>query len=357
MFTISVCMIVKNEEDCLARILKQAQKFADEIVIVDTGSTDTTKQIAQKFTDKVFDFKWTYNFAEARNFAFSKGKSDFLMWLDADDVITQENVLKIVNLKNKTVLESAPDVYMFKYCTGFDKQNNPSLTYFRERLLKRSKGFVWQGFVHEAIAPSGQIEYTDIEIHHKKTHSSDPNRNLKLYQNSIKNGHVLNTRETYYFAREHFYNGHYNSCIKHLRKFLKMPLQYPPDVLGAHLMLADCHAILGKTDIAISTLLSYLNMHVATSELCCKLANLFEKSALNGCGKENSIFWYKAALDCPPQTEGFVNGDFQEFLPCLELSRLLFNLNYAEAKKYHQRAKLLKPKHPSVIFNQQFFND
>ena len=69
--TISCVMIVKNEEKILARCLDSICDLMDEIVIVDTGSMDKTKEIARKYTDKIYDFVWTGDFSEARNFAFS----------------------------------------------------------------------------------------------------------------------------------------------------------------------------------------------------------------------------------------------------------------------------------------------
>ena len=79
-------MIVKNEESVLARCLKSIEPLADEIVIADTGSTDSTKRIASRFTDRVYDFPWNDDFSEARNFSFSKAVMDYIMWMDADDV-------------------------------------------------------------------------------------------------------------------------------------------------------------------------------------------------------------------------------------------------------------------------------
>ena len=71
MTTFSLCMIVRNEEKNLKRCLDGIADLMDEIVIVDTGSDDGTKDIAAKYTDKIFDFKWTGDFSEARNFSFS----------------------------------------------------------------------------------------------------------------------------------------------------------------------------------------------------------------------------------------------------------------------------------------------
>ncbi len=75
MATISLCMIVKNEKNVLSRCLDSIKNAVDEIIIVDTGSTDTTKEIAEKYTDKIFDFKWIDDFSTARNFFFFKSNS------------------------------------------------------------------------------------------------------------------------------------------------------------------------------------------------------------------------------------------------------------------------------------------
>ena len=86
MISISLCMIVKTEELVLGRCLDSVKKLVDEIVIVDTGSTDNTKNIAKEYTDKIYDFIWNDDFSAARNYSFSKGTKDFILWLDADDI-------------------------------------------------------------------------------------------------------------------------------------------------------------------------------------------------------------------------------------------------------------------------------
>ena len=88
---LSLNMIVKNECEVLARALDGVWGLVDEIVITDTGSTDETKKIAERYTDKIYDFEWCDDFAAARNFSFSKSTCDYVMWLDADDVVTPEN--------------------------------------------------------------------------------------------------------------------------------------------------------------------------------------------------------------------------------------------------------------------------
>lgn len=86
MISISLCMIVRNEEEVIGRCLESVKDIVDEINIVDTGSTDNTKQVVAQYTDRIFDFKWIHHFAAARNFSFQQATKDYILWLDADDV-------------------------------------------------------------------------------------------------------------------------------------------------------------------------------------------------------------------------------------------------------------------------------
>ena len=85
--TISVCMIVKNEGQYLRQCLESVKIFADEIIIVDTGSTDKTKQIAEQYTNKIYDFVWIDDFSAARNFSLSKASKEWIFVIDADEFI------------------------------------------------------------------------------------------------------------------------------------------------------------------------------------------------------------------------------------------------------------------------------
>lgn len=176
---ISVCLIVKDEEKVIERCLNCVTDFADEIIVVDTGSHDETKNMVKKFTDKVYDFIWNDDFSAARNYAFSKATCDYLFWVDADDVITKENIDKIIKLKNEN---KTSDTYMFRYATAFDKHGNITFEYYRERLIRNCPYAIFKGFIHESVAPFGDIRYTDITVEHRKISSGDPTRNLRIYE-------------------------------------------------------------------------------------------------------------------------------------------------------------------------------
>lgn len=166
MISISLCMIVKNEEEVLKRCLDSIYDIVDEIIIVDTGSEDQTKEIAKSYTDKVYDFEWVEDFSKARNYSFSKATKDYILWLDADDVILEMDREKLKNLKN--TLNPTTDIVMMKYHIGLDKNDIPSLSYYRERLIKNTRNYHWIGQVHEVIIPTGTILHSDIAVTHKK---------------------------------------------------------------------------------------------------------------------------------------------------------------------------------------------
>lgn len=113
MIEISLCMIVKNEEKILARCLDSVADLVDEIVIVDTGSTDATKKIAANYTDKIYDFTWVDDFSAARNFAFSKAEKDYIYTADADEVMDEENRKRFCELKE--VLLPEIEIVQMKY--------------------------------------------------------------------------------------------------------------------------------------------------------------------------------------------------------------------------------------------------
>ncbi|MBJ8026149.1 glycosyltransferase family 2 protein, partial [Bacillus cereus] len=181
MITISLCMIVKNEEICLEKCLQSIKGIPDEIIIVDTGSTDKTKEIACKWTPHVLDFEWKDDFAAARNFAFQQATKDYIFWLDADDILLPENREKLVALKQS--LEISIDAVSMVYHTLLDKDDNVITSTNRLRLLKRDRNFKWMGIVHEDVKITGvyRCYHSDIVVTHTKR-AGLSNRNLAIYE-------------------------------------------------------------------------------------------------------------------------------------------------------------------------------
>ncbi|MGA2025812.1 MAG: glycosyltransferase [Syntrophobacteraceae bacterium] len=163
---LSVCMIVKNESANIADALGSFRPFADEIIVVDTGSTDDTKQIAARFTSKIYDFEWIDDFAAARNFAMSKAVKSYQLWADADDRITPENQGHIESLKSHFDGKKA------FYFILENHQSDASPSSCRQMRCTPITGEVlFEGRIHEQIFPNAvraglQLVTTDIVITH-----------------------------------------------------------------------------------------------------------------------------------------------------------------------------------------------
>ena len=351
--TISLCMIVKNEQDVLARCLGSAKNLVDEIIIVDTGSSDKTKEIAYLYTDKVYDFKWVNDFSKARNFSFSKATKDYIMWLDADDVITKSEQKKFIELKNS--LTNDVDMIMLKYNVGFDENDNVTLSYYRERIIKNDKKAVWEGQIHEVIAPHGKILHKDIYIEHRKLHQSDPKRNINIFLDMKLNGIKFTPREQFYFARELYYNKLYNEAIMEFNNFLDNKDGWIENKINACIDLAECYTLIGKKEKSFLTLLRSFEFDTPRAEICSLVGNYF----FNNENYKSAIYWYNLATQIKPDITkgGFCLIDYYKFIPYMQLSLCYYRLgDINNAIEFNEKAGKVKPTNSSYLYNKDFFN-
>jgi glycosyltransferase involved in cell wall biosynthesis len=183
--SISLCMIVKNEADKLKPMLEAHNNYVDDIIIVDTGSTDNTKEIAKSFTDKVFDFKWCDDFSKARNQSLKFAKSDWILVLDADELVSPKDMEQIVSLSKQ---EMKKECYLFTqrhYCNEAVSESVPcsgeypeyelKLKHYYEsnvvRFFPKNRNLYFTYCVHELVEPQAErnsyrIVPTNILIHH-----------------------------------------------------------------------------------------------------------------------------------------------------------------------------------------------
>lgn len=324
---LSVCMIVKDEEQTLARCLDCVKGFADEIVIVDTGSKDETKKIAARYTDKVFDFVWCDDFAAARNYSFSLATCGYIMWIDADDVVTEENAKRIAALKEENF-----DVAFLKYAAAFNG-DEPTFVYFRERIVRRSLNLKWEGFVHEAITPRGKILRSEACIFHKKVKPNPPMRNLLIYQRRISSGQKLDARGRYYYGRELFFNGMYEEASAVLSSFVAGDGWVENKVEACRLLHEVCLKT-GKMEEAIGWVVRALTLSFPHAEDCCILGGWFEEKN----DVRSAIYWYLCAFFSPEMVEdgGFVNLDYSSKIPAERLIKLYEKTGDREAAKCYK---------------------
>jgi len=352
MITISLCMIVKNEEAVLERCLKSVCGAVDEIIIVDTGSVDKTKEIAAKFTPHIYDFTWIDDFSQARNYAFSLATKDYQMWLDADDVLPEEEKAKLIELKRD--LPPQTDVVTMKYHVAFDCYGQPAMTSTRERLLRRAGNFRWQGPIHECITMRGNVFDADIAIWHlKPPGSGDRDRNLRIYEGLLAQGMDFSPRSTYYYARELMDHQRYSEAADYFTKFLEQQGGWQEDCISACLNLGLCYKALGNRHQRTLALLRSFAYDLPRPEICCQIAYDY----LDAGDWRRAIYWLETALQAPPAAHGgFVLPDCHHFIPHIELCVCYYHLGDIERALYHnQQAEKIKPQSQSVKQNQQFF--
>lgn len=343
-------MIVKDEELVLERALHCAQKFADELIVVDTGSRDKTKQIAERAGAKVFDFEWCDDFSRARNFAFSKATKEFMMWLDADDYITNENVEKIKQLKSQ---HDCADVYFMKYATAFDARNKPTFCFMRERIVRNSPVFYFQDPIHEAITPSGKIVYTDIVIEHRKIKTSDPQRNLKIFEKLIAQHYDFSPRMQFYYANELYYNDKLEKAITAYDDFLSQSDGFVENKIQACLNRGKCYHQLGNQLRALESLFASFAYGAPHSEVLCELSLYLIENA-RYC---EALYWLKLAVQTPDlNSGGFVLPDCYDFIPYYNASICYHKLgDNHSAVRYANKACKIKPTSSDARRNLNFF--
>ncbi len=352
MASVSLCMIVKNEEDVLGRCLDSVAGLVDEIIVVDTGSTDSTKEIAARFTHKIFDFLWKDDFAAARNEAFSHATMDYCMWLDADDIFLEADQASFLALKE--TLDPSVLVVMAPYHTGFDQSGNVTFSYYRERLIKNHSGMCWVGAVHEAITPVGKIFYGDFAVTHKKTRPSDPDRNLRIYQAQLDAGKVLEPRHQFYYGRELYYHQKWNEALTVFEQFLKDGKGWVENCIDACCHCAYCQEQLGQPEAALAALFRTFTYDRPRAEVCCEVGrHFFQQERYN-----QAAYWYTLALLCPRDDHrgGFVSLDCYGYLPCIQLCVCYSRLgNQKRAEEFNELAAAYKPDSPAVRHNRAYF--
>ena len=337
MSTISLSMIVKDEEKTLERCLRSVAGIPDEIIVIDTGSVDNTKEIARNFTSRIFDFEWVDDFSAARNYSFERATMDYILWLDADDVLLPEERTKLLALKN--TLSANVDAVSMIYHTAFDSENNVTQSNRRLRLVRRSKNFTWSGIVHEDLATDGAFHYLDSDIvvtHLKPFGEHGPSkRNLQLYKKHIDEGRALRPADLFHYAQELRMHEEFADAIPYYLQFLQTSnINVDAALLALH-ELAKCYHLTGNLEKEWECTLKSLELDVPRPEFSCRLAERFlQKDQFR-----QAIFWYELALQ--DQADGseraIENYPFKTWLPHKQLGLCYYRIGNYERSLHHNK--------------------
>ncbi|MGD0196487.1 MAG: glycosyltransferase [Solirubrobacteraceae bacterium] len=166
---LSLCMIVRDEEEMLPRCLAAAAPAVDEIIVVDTGSQDSTIEIARQFGAQVIEFAWTGSFSDARNVSFEAATGDWVMYLDADEVLVAEDVEKLRALTGHTWREA---FYFVETNFTGDITDGTAVTHNALRMFRNRPEYRFDGRLHEQIGNKlpgylpDRIEQTSVRLEH-----------------------------------------------------------------------------------------------------------------------------------------------------------------------------------------------
>ncbi len=352
MITISLCMIVKNEEEVIGRCLDSVRGLVDEINIVDTGSNDRTKEIVEEYTNRMFDFKWIDDFSAARNFSFQQATKDYVLWLDADDVFTVEDQEKFKILKQS--LQPSIDAVSMNYHLSSDHEGNVTSLLRRYRLVKKIKEFKWIGAVHEYLSVSGNLYDSDVAVTHSPL-SHDAERNIMIYKKLIDSGKVLSPRDTFYYANELVDHSDFETAVLYYEEFLDSNLGWVEDNIRACFKLADCYHKLNDKNKELSSTLRTFAYDVPRPEACCRLGYYFMEQFKN----TEAIHWYSQALLYENHQQlSIQNTSFSTWLPNLQLCVLYDRLKqYDKAYQHNELARKYKPNDDNIVNNKKYLDE
>lgn len=307
MITISLCMIVKNEEKNLERCLLSYAPLMDEIIVVDTGSTDRTKEIAARFTDKIYDFEWINDFSAARNFAFSKAGCDYIFSADADEVLEGDNVKQFAMLKE--VLDEEIEIVQMQY--GNQLHNGTIYNFdceLRPKLFKRLRKFTWIEPIHESVRTLPVVFDSDIVITHlpETVHTK---RDLAAFERMVKENKPVSARLHNIYAKELFVSGDeedFGKAILFFENSLTDDLRSADEKLEALCVLLKAYRIQRNTAKFLKYALTA--EYGLSSEACCEVAAYFYENEEFA----EALKWFEAAMN---QTMPVLNINYGEKIP------------------------------------------
>ncbi|MBP2116350.1 glycosyltransferase family 2 protein [Paenibacillus silagei] len=350
--TISLCMIVRNEENSLGRCLSSVADLVDEIVIVDTGSTDRTKEIAAGYGARLYDFEWIQDFAAARNYSFSHAACEYMMWLDADDVIEEIDRERFKALKAS--MASGYHAVSMTYVLSTDENGKAMYSFRRNRLFRRDCGFQWKGAVHEFMEVTLPVLESDVCVTHKKD-KEYTERNLDIYRKMIADNTPFTARDRLYYANELYDHGYYRDALENYERFLADGLGWIEDNIQACTRLADSHGALEQKEKQLQALCRSFEYDLPRPGVCCKIGYYF----MDLQQYEQAVYWFNQATSLPnkgePGTEEYSAGTW---LPNLQLCVCYDKLGDHKLADYCNEVSFAQyPANPSAIYNRNYYTN
>lgn len=254
-------MIVKDEEMLLGRVLDSASPVCDEMVVVDTGSSDRTVEVAREHGATVQEVPWRDDFATARNAVMAWCEGDWVLTLDADDVVPPPTVSALAGLKEFLADKADYDVVLGPHTLRYGQDDTVLLSRIRERLVRRVSGLRWEGRVCEVLPiPRGRSAFVpELVVQHRPSAARSRDnraRNLRALQRELESGHP-DVRARFNYALELYSGERVAEASAAFEAYVHNDRNPDsPDRYWALVGLAECSRILGDTGTLRSTALT-----------------------------------------------------------------------------------------------------
>lgn len=353
--TVSIALIVKNEERTLDRCLATLAGAVDEIVVVDTGSTDATVDVARRYTDRIFDFPWRDDFAAARQHAFDRAASDWVGWVDADDVVMGAEHIRTL------VAEAAPDVgaLYWRYAMDFDAAGQPRCQFWRERLVRNDGSYRWQGRIHETLwsdQPWQTVRRSEVWVEHRSPAERGGQRlarNIALLEAELaRTGPEPSPRLLYYLGRDYASAGRAEDALAAYERYLAIAT-WDDERYLAQVAVAGLLRALNRLDEAIDADLQAVKLKPRWPEAYFGLA---QTSYFLGRWPD-VVHWCDIGRSLPlPETDHILNLAATSHQWIIYYTNALYHTSRpAEALAWTERALAMCPDDPWHRHNATFF--
>jgi glycosyltransferase involved in cell wall biosynthesis len=271
---LSLCMIVKNEEKVIERCLSSISHLVDEVIVVDTGSTDSTKEIVKKYTTDIYDFEWINDFSAARNFAASKATGEWIVVLDADEYVDEENFKDFIQeLKDDNDLF---DAYYAKILNFTGNLGENVVQNFHDRIYKNNGEISFHRSIHEqfknnkgeplknknsklVIFHSGYLNQTVNE-------KSKNQRNKEILDKEMSSGEI-NAFDYFNLGNEYCSIGEYSKALESYLEAYKLKTDFRLSWVSTTLIqIVICLIYLKRYNDALNVIKDAEDMYTSSPE-------------------------------------------------------------------------------------------
>lgn len=246
---VSLAMIARDDADVIGRSLASAAPVCDELIVVDTGSTDATRAIAERHGATVYEVPWKDDFSAARNESFQRCSGDWILWLDPEDVVPESSQRALVILKR----ELTPDIdgVFCPFHDRFGDDGRPRLTFIRERFLRRAAGRRWEGQAYEqvSVAPDRTMLFEGFVIEHRPSaerEARDMDRRVTIVSEKVA-ASDRSPRMLVFFANELMYHQRFFEASEAYSQYLDAESR-GEHRYWAQLSRAECLLVIGDHD-------------------------------------------------------------------------------------------------------------